>query len=97
MGGILALLVGLAFWQVQRGQEKTRLLAHFDASHAAPPHYEMSIEQARALLEQETVFVRACLLATTWRIASSCWTDRRRAAKWDLMSGHRSNDQLVRN
>lgn len=59
-GGILALLVGLAFWQVQRGQEKTRLLAHFDASHDAPPHYEMSIEQARALLEQETVFVRAC-------------------------------------
>lgn len=59
-GGIFALLVGLAFWQVQRGQEKTRLLASFAVSRSAPPQYEVGVDQARALLEQETVFVRAC-------------------------------------
>lgn len=61
-GGVLALLVGLAFWQVQRGQEKTRLLAGFAASRAAPPQHEMAVDQARALLGQETVFVRACFV-----------------------------------
>lgn len=59
-GGVLALLVGLAFWQVQRGQEKTRLLVGFAASRDAPPQHEMDVDQARALLGQETVFVRAC-------------------------------------
>ncbi|MGB7290473.1 MAG: SURF1 family protein, partial [Candidatus Macondimonas sp.] len=59
-GGVLALLVGLALWQVQRGQEKTRLLADFTASRAAPQQHEMDVHQARALLGQETVFVRAC-------------------------------------
>lgn len=59
-GGVLALLVGLAFWQVQRGQEKTRLLAGFAASRDTPPQHEVGVDQARALLEQETVFVRAC-------------------------------------
>lgn len=59
-GGILALLAGLAFWQVQRGQEKTRLLAGFTASRDATQQYEMAVDQARALLGQETVFVRAC-------------------------------------
>ena len=58
--GVLVLLVGLAFWQVQRGQEKTRLLAGFAASRDAPPLHEMDVDQARALLGQETVFVRAC-------------------------------------
>jgi cytochrome oxidase assembly protein ShyY1 len=59
-GAVLALLVGLAFWQVQRGQEKTRLLADFVASRDAPPQHEMDVDRARALLGQETVFVRAC-------------------------------------
>lgn len=58
--GVLALLVGLAFWQVQRGQEKARLLAVFAAAEVVPAQHELGIDQARALLGQDTIFVRAC-------------------------------------
>lgn len=57
---MLALLLGLALWQVQRGQEKTRLLAGFTASSDASLIHELENEQAKELLRQGIVFVRAC-------------------------------------
>ncbi len=58
---VLALLISLATWQVHRGQEKARILAAFSTSQQDPVLHDPSIEQAAALLEKETVFVRACI------------------------------------
>ncbi|MES1992491.1 MAG: SURF1 family protein [Pseudomonadota bacterium] len=58
---VLALLISLATWQVHRGQEKTRLLAAFSASQQGPVLHDLSVEQAQALLEKETVFLRTCI------------------------------------
>ena len=57
---VFSLLVGLAFWQFQRGQEKSRLLEAYGAAQAHSGALEVNADAARSVSASGVAFIKAC-------------------------------------
>lgn len=57
---VFGILLGLAFWQFQRGQEKNRLLEAYGAAQARSGSLHVDADAARSALASGAAFIKAC-------------------------------------